>query len=237
MQVRLFSKPVFKYEFLQKNFSTKTYKHIDPIVRAFHKEANKTNFVILGALKLEIWILEHNTKIWNFEYTHIRPGPTCHRLRESSSSSALCTHRQIAALHAAAAACCVWRWRSRVYRGLWWRPWLGERAPGGLLLPPTRMQQGGSWAFLARMHRKTEGRRSCWDMGAAACLRKKKGRGWRGALHLEPSTPASKIPARSGAMDPRRNFSCSCGEEGRGLEQGRHGRLLLRAGSKQEARW
>jgi hypothetical protein len=58
---------------------------------------------------------------------------------------------------------------------------------------------------------------SCWDVGAAACLRKKKGRGWRGALHLEPSTQASKIPARSGAMDPRRNFSYSCGEEGRGV--------------------
>jgi hypothetical protein len=54
MQVRLFSKPVFKYEFLQKNFSTKTCQPIDPIVRAFHKEANKTNFTILGALKLEI---------------------------------------------------------------------------------------------------------------------------------------------------------------------------------------
>jgi hypothetical protein len=54
MQVRLFSKPVFKYEFLQKNFSTKTYQHIDPIVRAFHKEANKTNSVIFGATKLKI---------------------------------------------------------------------------------------------------------------------------------------------------------------------------------------
>jgi hypothetical protein len=54
MQVCLFSKPVFKYEFLQKNFSTKTCQHIDPIVRAFHKKANKTNFTILGALKLEI---------------------------------------------------------------------------------------------------------------------------------------------------------------------------------------
>jgi hypothetical protein len=63
MQVHLFSKLVFKYEFLQKNFSTKTYKHIDPIVRAFHKEANKTNFVIFEAPKLKIWILEHNTKI------------------------------------------------------------------------------------------------------------------------------------------------------------------------------
>ena len=63
MQVRLFSKPVFKYEFLQKNFSTKPYQHIDPIVRAFHKEANKTSFTILGALKLEIRIFEHNTKI------------------------------------------------------------------------------------------------------------------------------------------------------------------------------
>jgi hypothetical protein len=54
MQVHLFSKLVFKYEFLQKNFSTKTYKHIDPIVRAFHKEANKTNFVIFEAPKLKI---------------------------------------------------------------------------------------------------------------------------------------------------------------------------------------
>jgi hypothetical protein len=50
----LFCKPVFKDEFIQKNISTKTYQHIDPIVRAFHKEANKTNFMILGALKLEI---------------------------------------------------------------------------------------------------------------------------------------------------------------------------------------
>jgi hypothetical protein len=50
----IFFKPDFKYEFLQKHFSTKTYKHIDPIVRAFHKEANKTSFTILGALKLEI---------------------------------------------------------------------------------------------------------------------------------------------------------------------------------------
>jgi hypothetical protein len=62
MQVRLFSKPVFKYKFLQKNFYTKTYQHIDPIVIEFYKEDNKTNFTILGALKLEIWILEHNTK-------------------------------------------------------------------------------------------------------------------------------------------------------------------------------
>jgi hypothetical protein len=54
MQVHLFSKPVFKYEFLQKNFSTKTYQYIDPLVRAFHKEANKINFTILVALKLEI---------------------------------------------------------------------------------------------------------------------------------------------------------------------------------------
>jgi hypothetical protein len=65
MQVRLFSKPLFKYEFLQKNFSTKTYQHIDSIVREFHKEDNQTNFTILGALKREIWILEHNTKICN----------------------------------------------------------------------------------------------------------------------------------------------------------------------------
>jgi hypothetical protein len=54
MQVRLFSKPVFKYEFLQKNFYTKTYQHIDPIVIEFYKEDNKINFTILGALKLEI---------------------------------------------------------------------------------------------------------------------------------------------------------------------------------------
>jgi hypothetical protein len=86
MQVRLFSKPVFKYEVLRKNFSTKTCQPIDPIVREFHKEANKTNFTILGALKLEIWILEHNTKIWNFEYTHIRLGPTCHSLKMASST-------------------------------------------------------------------------------------------------------------------------------------------------------
>jgi hypothetical protein len=95
MQVRLFSKPVFKYEFLQKNVSTKTCQPIDPIVRAFHKEANKTNFTILGALKLEIWILEHNTKIWNFEYIHIRPGPTCHRLNESSSTFSHVTAEQL----------------------------------------------------------------------------------------------------------------------------------------------
>ena len=54
MQVHLFSKPVFKYEFLQKTFSTKPNQHIDPIVRAFHKEANKINFVIFGATKLKI---------------------------------------------------------------------------------------------------------------------------------------------------------------------------------------
>jgi hypothetical protein len=54
MHVHLLSKPAFKYEFLQKNFSTKTYQHIDPIVRAFHKEANKTSFTILDALKLDI---------------------------------------------------------------------------------------------------------------------------------------------------------------------------------------
>jgi hypothetical protein len=54
MQVRLFSKPVFKYEFLQKNFSTKTYQHIDPIVRAFHKKDNKISFTILGVTKLKI---------------------------------------------------------------------------------------------------------------------------------------------------------------------------------------
>jgi hypothetical protein len=41
MQVHLFSKPVFKYEFLQKNFSTKTYQHIDPLVSAVHKKAKK----------------------------------------------------------------------------------------------------------------------------------------------------------------------------------------------------
>jgi hypothetical protein len=54
MQFRLFSKPVFKYEFLQKNFYTKTYQHIDPIVIEFHKKDNKINFTILGALKREI---------------------------------------------------------------------------------------------------------------------------------------------------------------------------------------
>jgi hypothetical protein len=75
MQVHLLSKPVFKYEFLQKNFSIKTYQHIDPLVRAFHKEANKTNFTILAALKLEIWIFEHNTKICNFVHSHLASGP------------------------------------------------------------------------------------------------------------------------------------------------------------------
>jgi hypothetical protein len=48
--------------FYKKNFSTKTYQHIDPIVRAFHKEANKTNVVMFGAPKLKIWILEDITK-------------------------------------------------------------------------------------------------------------------------------------------------------------------------------
>ena len=61
MQVRLFSKPVFKYEFLQKNFSTTTCQLIDPIVRAFHKEANKINFTILGVTKLKILFFQHNT--------------------------------------------------------------------------------------------------------------------------------------------------------------------------------
>jgi hypothetical protein len=54
MQVRLFSKPVFKYEFLQKNFSTKTCQPIDLIDSEFHKEGNKTSFVIFGATKLKI---------------------------------------------------------------------------------------------------------------------------------------------------------------------------------------
>jgi hypothetical protein len=54
MQVHLLSKPVFKYEFLQKIFSTKTYQHIDPIVRAFHTKVNKTNVTILGVTKLKI---------------------------------------------------------------------------------------------------------------------------------------------------------------------------------------
>jgi hypothetical protein len=56
MQVHLFSKPVLNTNFYTKK-STKTYQHIDPIVRAFHKEDNKINFVIFGALKLKIWIL------------------------------------------------------------------------------------------------------------------------------------------------------------------------------------
>jgi hypothetical protein len=54
MQVRLFSKPVFKYEFLQKNVSTKTCQPIDLIDREFYKEGNKTSFVIFGATKLKI---------------------------------------------------------------------------------------------------------------------------------------------------------------------------------------
>jgi hypothetical protein len=54
MQVHLFCKPVFKYKFLQKNFSTKTCQLIDLIDRQFHKEGNKTSFVIFGAIKLEI---------------------------------------------------------------------------------------------------------------------------------------------------------------------------------------
>jgi hypothetical protein len=43
-------------QFLNTNFYRKTFplKHIDPIVREIHKEDNKTNFTILGALKLEI---------------------------------------------------------------------------------------------------------------------------------------------------------------------------------------
>ena len=61
MQVHLFSKLVFKYEFLQKNFSTKTCQNIDLTDKTFHKEGNKTSFVIFGSLKLEIWIFEHNT--------------------------------------------------------------------------------------------------------------------------------------------------------------------------------
>jgi hypothetical protein len=40
--------------FYKKNFSTKPYQHIDPIVTTFHKEANKTSFTILRALKLDI---------------------------------------------------------------------------------------------------------------------------------------------------------------------------------------
>jgi hypothetical protein len=53
-QVRLFSKPVFKYEFLQKNFSTKTCQPIDLVDREFHKEGNKTSIVIFRANKLKI---------------------------------------------------------------------------------------------------------------------------------------------------------------------------------------
>jgi hypothetical protein len=41
----------FVNQFLKTNLYR---KQIDPIVRAFYKEANKTNFTILGALKLEI---------------------------------------------------------------------------------------------------------------------------------------------------------------------------------------
>jgi hypothetical protein len=79
MQVRLFSKPVFKYEFLQKNFSTKTCQPTDLLDREFHKEGNKTSFVIFRATKLKIWILEDITKsgIWNTN--ELEPGPTCHR--------------------------------------------------------------------------------------------------------------------------------------------------------------
>jgi hypothetical protein len=75
MQVHLLSKPVFKYEFLQKNFSTKTYQHIDPIVRAFYKEANKTSFTILDALKLDIWIFEGRAKSATFVHSQLALGP------------------------------------------------------------------------------------------------------------------------------------------------------------------
>jgi hypothetical protein len=42
--------------------------------------------MILGALKLEIWILEHNTKNYNFGHMRTRFGSTCHRHREASST-------------------------------------------------------------------------------------------------------------------------------------------------------
>jgi hypothetical protein len=48
--------------FYRKNFSTKTCQPIDPIVREFHKGANKTSFTIFGAIKHEIRFLENNTK-------------------------------------------------------------------------------------------------------------------------------------------------------------------------------
>jgi hypothetical protein len=76
MQVRLFSKPVFKYEFLQKNFFTKTCQPIDLIDREFHKEDNKTSFVIFGATKPKIWILEDNTKSGIWSTITLRLGPT-----------------------------------------------------------------------------------------------------------------------------------------------------------------
>jgi hypothetical protein len=46
-----------KDEFIQKQFSTKTYQYIDLTDKTFHKEGNKTSFTILEALKLKIWIL------------------------------------------------------------------------------------------------------------------------------------------------------------------------------------
>jgi hypothetical protein len=55
------------------------------IGRVFHKEANKTDFMILRATKLKIWIFEHNTKIYNWcAHSHLVLGP--HVMDRGSSS-------------------------------------------------------------------------------------------------------------------------------------------------------
>jgi hypothetical protein len=40
--------------------------HILDLIGHLIRKPTKTSFMILGASKLEIWILEHNTKICNF---------------------------------------------------------------------------------------------------------------------------------------------------------------------------
>jgi hypothetical protein len=117
----LFCKPVFKDEFIQKNCFTKTYQPIDPIVRAFHKEANKTNFTILEALKLEIWIFEGIAKICNFCVLTSRLGPTCHSLKgvffnltnSNSREAAMAGISERGWASAMDGACCEEPWRER----------------------------------------------------------------------------------------------------------------------------
>jgi hypothetical protein len=87
MQVRLFSKPVFKYEFLQKNFSTKTYQHIHPLHRKFPKDSKMSSFTFLRFLYSFLRIFKVKHKIWNLCTLQLTRGPTCHWHNLASSTS------------------------------------------------------------------------------------------------------------------------------------------------------